>query len=277
MTPDLAHEHLADLASLLKERVGLHIRPDAFGSLKLALSVRLDALDPRPPAAHDYLALLRSDGGDEELRRLLPLVTVGKTSFFRDERQFAALSALLPELTRRPRSGGPPVAIWSAGCATGEEPYSIAMAAAEAGARPGEVEILATDVNPEAVAAAQAGRFPQRRAREIPPELLARWFDRGRDHCTASAALRAFVPEVRRHNLASSIFPRPAAGGWDVVFCRNVIIYFDRASQEMLFQRFFDALVPGGFLVLGKVETLLGPTRNQFVPVNPRERIFRKP
>jgi chemotaxis methyl-accepting protein methylase len=70
--------------------------------------------------------------------------------------------------------------------------------------------------------------------------------------------------------------PTPS-GGLDLIACRNVIIYFDRGSQEMLFQRFFDALVPGGFLVLGKVETLLGPTRNQFVPVNPRERIFRKP
>jgi chemotaxis protein methyltransferase CheR len=70
--------------------------------------------------------------------------------------------------------------------------------------------------------------------------------------------------------------PAPA-GGLDLITCRNVIIYFDRASQEALFARFFDALVPGGFLVLGKVETLLGPARQQFVTVNPRERIFRKP
>ena len=97
---------LVDLACLLKERVGLHVRADGQPALRLAVVARLDEL-PAVEDADGYLRLLRSDGGDEELRALLPLVTVGKTSFFRDDRQFRALHALLPDLLARPRAGGP--------------------------------------------------------------------------------------------------------------------------------------------------------------------------
>ena len=135
---------LVALAALLKERVGLHIRQDGHSAPKIALAARLDELRATVPDVAAYLEVLRSAAGDEELRRLLPLVTVGKTSFFRDGRQFRALEALFPALLQRARGGGRPISIWSAGCATGEEPYSIAMTAAEAGADPEHVEILAT-------------------------------------------------------------------------------------------------------------------------------------
>ena len=110
---EVATELLVEMAALLKERVGLHIRKDGHSALKIALAARLDELKGTAPDPAAYLALLRSSAGDEELRRLLPLVTVGKTSFFRDERQFRALEALLPDLLRRPRAGGRPVSIWS--------------------------------------------------------------------------------------------------------------------------------------------------------------------
>ena len=138
MTAAVTQEQVLALAAVLKERVGLHIRPDGHIALRIALAARLE--DPAPPAADGaaYLRLLQSPPGDEELRKLLPLVTVGKTSFFRDERQFGALEAILPGLVQRAHGGGRRVSIWSAGCATGEEPYSIAMTAAEAGGGPRE-------------------------------------------------------------------------------------------------------------------------------------------
>jgi chemotaxis protein methyltransferase CheR len=249
-------ELLGELAALLKERVGLHVRQDSFSALRLALTARLDELGPEVPDAAAYLALLGSDRGDEELRQLLPLVTVGKTSFFRDERQFQALRALLPGLAERGRRDGTPVRAWSAGCATGEEPYSIAMCCAEAGLEPGQVELLATDVNPEAVAFAARGLYEARRVRDIPQSLLQGHFDREGDAWRVRASLRRLIAAIRTHNLASSAFPAPSSGGWDVIFCRNVIIYFDTPTTQRVLEHFLRALVPGGYLFLGYSESL---------------------
>jgi len=249
-------ELLVALAALLKERVGLHIRQDSYSALALAVRARLEALAPGVPDAAAYLSLLGSPGGDEELRRLLPLVTVGKTSFFRDERQFQALRALLPGLRERPRGGGSPLRVWSAGCATGEEPYSIAMTCAEAGFEPAELELLATDVNPEAVAAAARGLYEARRVREVPQPLLGRHFDREGDAWRVRASLRRYVTAIRPHNLVSTLFPAPGYGAWDVIFCRNVIIYFDTPTTQRVLEQLLQALVPGGYLFLGYSESL---------------------
>jgi chemotaxis protein methyltransferase CheR len=249
-------ELLVELAALLKERVGLHIRQDSYSALKIALAARLEELAGKVGDAAAYLRLLRSEQGDEELRRLLPLVTVGKTSFFRDDRQFRALDALLPNLIARVRAGGRRIAVWSAGCATGEEPYSIAMALAEAGAEAEQVELLATDVNPEAVAYAAHGNYDGRRVREIPAPLLERHFDRDGDRFVVRASLRRYITAIRPHNLVSSVFPRPADGGWDVIFCRNVIIYFDTPTTQQVLTQFHAALAPGGTLFLGYSESL---------------------
>jgi chemotaxis protein methyltransferase CheR len=252
----IAPDQLVELAALLKERVGLHVRPDGHSALRLALGARLDELGAGAPDARAYLALLRSEaGGDEELRRLLPLVTVGKTSFFRDERQFRALEGLLPGLVARARGGGRRVSIWSAGCATGEEPYSIAMTAAGAAAEPEHLELLATDVNPEAVAQAARGAYESRRAREIPEPLRERYFDRDGDRYHVRASLRRFITAIRPHNLVSGAMPRPE-GGWDVIFCRNVIIYFDTPTTQHVLTQFLHALAPGGYLFLGYSESL---------------------
>ena len=256
MRVEAAGEQLSELASLLKERVGLHIRPDGYSALTIALSARFDALNGRIRGPLGYLELLRSPEGDEELRRLLPLVTVGKTSFFRDERQFRALAALMPGLLQAARARGRPVAIWSAGCATGEEIYSIAMTAAEAGAQPGELELLGTDVNPEAVSAAARGLFEARRVRDVPAGLVGRWFEGDGEGYRVRSDLRRLLAGVHPHNLVGEPFPRPQARGWDLIFCRNVIIYFDTPTTQQVLARFHDALHPGGFLFLGYSESL---------------------
>jgi chemotaxis protein methyltransferase CheR len=249
-------ELLVELASLLKERVGLHIRQDSYSALRIALAARLEELAGKVGDPAGYVALLRSEQGDEELRRLLPLVTVGKTSFFRDERQFRALQALLPPLVARVRSGGRKLSIWSAGCATGEEPYSIAMMLAEEGVDADEVELLATDVNPEAVSFAARGSFDARRVKDVPAPLLERHFDREGDHHVVRASLRRYITAIRPHNLVSAVFPRPADGGWDVIFCRNVIIYFDTPTTQQVLTQLHNALGAGAYLFLGYSESL---------------------
>jgi len=247
---------LSALAALLQSRVGLALRPEAQSALRLAVLARYE--DARPPAAplEGYLDLLASPAGEDELRLLLPLVTVGKTDFFRDERQFGALARLFPELLATARARGRPVSIWSAGCATGEEPCTIAMVAAEAGAGPGELEILATDVNPEAVAWAREGRYPERKVRAIPPALAARYFEPEGDGFRVGERLRSLLGRTEVHNLVASPAPRPRAGAWDAIFCRNVIIYFDTPTARGVLARFLEGLAPGGWLFLGYSESL---------------------
>jgi len=249
-------EPVAALAALLHERTGLATRPDGYPALRLAFLARLAEVRPGVRDAADYLDLLRSSEGDEELRRLLPLVTVGKTSFFRDERQFRALEALLPGMLESAKKRGGRVSIWSAGCATGEEVYSIAMSAAGAGVAPGDLSVLGTDVNPEAVAAASRGVFESRRLRDVPPALAERWFVPAPKGCAVSPELRRWVAGVRTHNLVAPNWPRIGPPGWDAIFCRNVIIYFDTATTQRLLARFLEALLPGGWLFLGYSESL---------------------
>ena len=136
-----------------------------------------------------------------------------------------------------------------------------------------QVDVLATDINEEILERARAARFSQLEVnRGLPASLLVRHFERCETEWRVLPAVRGMV-RFKNVNLADSFADLPAM---DVVFLRNVLIYFDRVTQEKLFQRFYDALAPGGFLVLGKVETLLGPTRTLFSAVDPRERIFRR-
>jgi chemotaxis protein methyltransferase CheR len=253
----IAAELLVDLAVLLKERVGLHIRQDSYSALRIAMAARLEELAGKVKDGAAYLTLLRSEQGDEELRRLLPLVTVGKTSFFRDDRQFRALGALLPALLSRVRAGGRRLSMWSAGCATGEEPYSLAMALAEEGFEPDQVDLLATDVNPEAVAYATQGSYDARRVREIPAPLLERHFAKDGERYVVRPSLRRYIAAIRPHNLVASVFPRPQdGGGFDIIFCRNVIIYFDTPTTQQVLTQFHHALAPGAYLFLGYSESL---------------------
>lgn len=245
--------HLQALAALLKERVGLDLPSDGTTPLLLALQERLGP-SPDAVAVERYIERLRA--GSDELRRILPLVTVGKTSFFRDERQFSAFESLLPELAQRARVEGRPLSIWSAGCATGEEPYSIAMALSKQGLQREEVEVLATDVNSEAVARAMAGRFTPDRMADVPEPLRSLYFEVQGGEWVARPSLRNMVGALRVHNLHGPQIPLPAAGAWDVIFCRNVLIYFDLEAARAVLQRFFNGLRPGGWLLLGYSESL---------------------
>jgi chemotaxis protein methyltransferase CheR len=245
---------LEALAALLLERAGLKITPDGYYGLRLALQARMPALGLSD--AQDYVRRLRQLAGEHELRSLLPLVTVGKTEFFRDTRQFQALEqVVLPELLSFARTEGRPLRIWSAGCATGEEPYSVAILCHELGARPNEFDVWATDLNPAAVETAQRGVFPVRRMVGLTEERIGRWF-------TLQANGYEVVPELRASvrfegmNLAAPVFHAVAAGSLDLILCRNVIIYFAQPTIQLLMEKFYDALRVGGVLLLGYSESL---------------------
>ncbi|MFL5345456.1 MAG: CheR family methyltransferase [Hyalangium sp.] len=252
---NVSQKALQQLAALLLERAGLKITPDGFHSLRLALSTRMPAVGLTDPEL--YVQRLREVGGEQELRALLPLVTVGHTEFFRDPKQFRALERfILPQLLAKARRELRKVFIWSAGCATGEEPYSMAMVMSELGALPTEVDIWATDLNLAAVENAKQGRFSVRRAGGIASERLERFFKPVEEGMEVQPHVRDYV-RFEGLNLAAPSFDHVVSpGSLDLILCRNVIIYFDLPTIRALMDRFLSALRPGGLLFLGYSESL---------------------
>jgi chemotaxis methyl-accepting protein methylase len=187
------------------------------------------------------------------LRSSLGALLIGVTGFFRDEVVFESLRrGPLPLLLRR--SAGRPLRVWSAGCSDGAELYSVAMLMAEAGALgPGRVELLGTDVRPEALERAAAGAFDAAAVNGVPADLLARYFhvEGGRYH--ADATLRRAARWRRADVLAA-----PEPGPWDVVLCRNLAIYLQPDAAAALWASLASVLRPGGLLVLGKAERPMG-------------------
>jgi chemotaxis protein methyltransferase CheR len=144
-----------------------------------------------------------------------------------------------------------PLAVWSAGCSSGEEPYSVAIALLEAGRQGRGDRILATDVSERLLAAARRGTYGAWSLRRLPPALAARYLP-GREEHRVAEEVRALV-EFRRHNLVAD----PAPGEFDVVLCRNVLIYFDGPIAAQVLLRLVEAVRPGGLLVVGPVELAL--------------------
>jgi chemotaxis protein methyltransferase CheR len=217
----------------------------------------------------DYARLL--DGDAREYEKLLDTLTINVTKLFRNWETYSALAdRVIPPLW----AFGSSLNVWSAGCSSGEEPYSLAVLLHQHALRVhdadrlAQVRVLGTDIDRESLARAARGTFVEAAFADTPADLRARYFSAQAPHAV-DPAVRAMVRFERR-----DLINEPAPNGQHLITCRNVLIYFDRETQEQLFRRFHDALVPGGFLVLGKVETLLGPTRSLFDPVDARERIF---
>ncbi|MFN2566901.1 MAG: protein-glutamate O-methyltransferase CheR, partial [Gemmatimonadaceae bacterium] len=223
----------------------------------------------------DYARVLDRDAMEYE--RLLDALTINVTRLFRNKEVFAAIGArVIPEIwqwpTRRLR-------VWSAGCSSGEEAYSLAAlmhrhsAERGAGSALSRVDILGTDVHGPSLEAAAEGVYAESAFEEVPPEIREAYFGGREARNRASPELRRLV-RFESHDLLRE---RPPADGYALILCRNVLIYFDRPSQERLFEQFYQALAPGGFLVLGMVETLFGEARGRFATLDARARIFRRP
>ncbi len=236
--------------------------------LKRRLAVRMRARGVH--TYDDYSRLLDDD--THEYEHLLDALTINVTKFYRNAETWDALAR--PHLAALWRARRGHVRVWSAGCASGEEPYTIAVLLAEvAGAASlAHAFVDATDVDRLSLERTRQARYPESAFTEMPADLQRRYF-------TAEPP-RQPVPAVRglvriiAHDLMREPPPHPP---YDLVVCRNVVIYFERQAQERLFQVFVDALAPGGILLLGKVETLFGPARERLSLVDPRERIYTKP
>ena len=221
----------------------------------------------------DYARVLDTDAAEYE--RLLDALTINVTKLFRNWETYAVIAdRVIPALWSTENAQ---IKVWSAGCSSGEEPYSLAAlfhrhaeALGQLDALARRVSVLGSDIDVRCLAAAEAGAFEEGDFADTPLALRQRYF--------APAAPFTIVPEVRRlvrFERRDLLAEAPPPGPHHLIVCRNVLIYFDRDTQERLFEKFHAALAPDGFLVLGKVETLLGDARTRFIAVEGRERVFR--
>lgn len=248
----LGIEDFRRFQELLKHECGIFFHDDKRDYLGHILAERLQECGSRNFAEYHDLVTDSARGG-REFPSFLNAVTVGETFFFRNPGQFEVLMKnILPELIARNQTT---LNIWSAGCSKGDEPYSIAIALLETIPFPDEwdINLVATDINTDFLEAAKKGIYNEYHLREIPREYIGRYFERrGKDF--------AIVPKVKRlvrfvrHNLVRD--PPPMANP-DIIFCRNVIIYFDQSTIKEVIHRFFEALKEDGVLFLGHAETLL--------------------
>ena len=247
-------ESFAFVADLVRRRSGIVLETGK----EYLVEGRLLPL-ARAAAAADvdtYVRTLRALSRPEHLESIVDALTTNETSRFRVAQPFRALTDhIVPELTSR-RSVMPDATlrIWSAACSSGQEPYSIAMALSDV-MPAGRVRILATDISAEMLDRAKRARYSQLEVnRGLPAPMLVRHFTRVGTDWEVSPALRAQV-SFARHNLLESV---PVGGPFDVVFLRNVLIYFDLATKQEVLRRVARALRPGGYLLLGAAETTMG-------------------
>ncbi len=234
---------------------GIHLADNKKELVYGRVTRRLRAL--RLQSFSDYIALLES-GDASELEQFTNMITTNLTSFFREMHHFDFLTQdVIPTLMKnKPR--GSRIRIWSAGCSTGEEPYSIAMALRESipGLAGWDVKILATDLDSEVLAHGAAGVYADDRVNGIPSIYLEKYFEKGRGPNAGKVRVKEEVRNMitfRRLNLMENW---PMKGPMDVIFCRNVVIYFDKPTQTRLFAKFFNILADDGRLFVGHSEAL---------------------
>lgn len=250
--PELTPQQLDLLRGVIETRVGLHYGGSRRDSLRRALITRFPQCGVSDWKA--YARLLASGNPSQgEFRQLLRLIAITETGFFRIPAHFKALrDVLIPAIIAECPAGT--LNIWSAGCSTGEEPYSIAMALAGAAMRGRRIDMLATDLSADVLERAREARYGERAVRGVPRGRLPRYFCRRTEGYDVK-------PEIRRavtfapFNLASLTYPRPHGAGWDIIFCRNVLMYFRPRTAQQALARLRLALRPGGFLILGPAES----------------------
>ena len=254
----LGADAFSALAEIARKESGLELLPEKRLMVQSRLKPRVRALQMTD--IEDYAKHLKSESGQSELRNMISALTTNVTHFFRENHHFDQLTEQMIPVFRRKIENGERIRIWSAGCSKGQEPYSIAIHLLHAlpqleGA---DFRILATDIDPKVVTFARQGQYDAKEVEARPEHYTNSFFEPGSEPGQLSVTKR-----VREHitfNELNLMHAWPMTGTFDVIFCRNVVIYFNVDTQEKLWPRFANALQPDGLLFLGHSERIAVPT-----------------
>jgi chemotaxis protein methyltransferase CheR len=251
-----APAHLTDkLVQLISQRTMMQFGVERNNHFLGTLADRTKATNSESIA--NYVLKVMSPLGASELQILIDALTINETTFFRNLPQINLCSqVIIPEIIARKRTTGVKrLDIWSAACSTGQEVYTLAISAYEAlkFVPAWAVKVWGTDISPTVLDTARRGVYPKARLDTMPPQILSRYFDATDNEIKVKDVLKQMT-SFREHNLRDPFPPLT----YDIIFCRNVMIYFSRADQEDLARRFRERLTPGGFLFIGHSESLQG-------------------
>ncbi|HET6431090.1 protein-glutamate O-methyltransferase [Dyella sp.] len=257
--PQLRDTEFEFLRQFVYQQCGIALSEQKRQLVQGRLLRRLRALRLRDFA--DYCELLRRDP-DAELGELASAISTNVTSFFREMHHYDLLvNELLPAWLAAKKASGERLRIWSAGCSTGEEPYALAMVLAEAMERSNstvDAKILATDLSPQALEQARRGVYAHDRLGGVSDERRKRWFLRGQGEYDGLVSVHPRLRELVSILPLNLLHDWPMQGPFDAIFCRNVVIYFDKPTKEKLFTRYARLLPVGGYLFLGHSESMHG-------------------
>ena len=247
------------ISRLVHEQCGINLHDGKKELVKARLGKRLREGNFR--SFKEYYQHVTSNDGTDELISMIDSLSTNLTYFFREESHFQALTGIIAAFLKEAQAGKRParMRLWSAGCSTGEEPYSLAMTMRECcGDSGAEIQIVATDISTRVLATAVKGIFAKEKLKNVPPATIRRYFQIGSG---TSEGLYRIKPEVRgmvqfsRFNLMAV---PPSNFVFDIIFCRNVLIYFDKETKGALIKRFYQCLNKGGYFFAGHSESLTG-------------------
>jgi len=259
-----------ELKKIIKRKIGFNCEDYKQPHLKRRLAVRLRFTKSK--SYKDYYNLLLKSA--EEEKQLKETLTVNVTELFRNPEMFESVRTnVLAELIKS-KGENRVLKIWSAGCSNGEEASSIAIMLREflgASFKKYNISILCTDIDEDSLAKAEKAVFNPKTLEKISKERLDRFFVKTDNNYMLNDELRKLL-KVKHHDMISD----PKLSGFDLIFCRNVTIYFEQKLQEILYMNFYNALNEGGYFVMGKTESLVGPVGSMFKAVDLKERIYRR-
>ena len=252
----LTDKEFNQIRKLVIEHTGISLSDAKRNLVYSRLSKRLRKLNIE--SFGSYIRLLETSAGKDELVNFTNAITTNLTSFFREKHHFDFMkSDVLPNLLKV-NADSKQIRIWSAGCSTGEEPYSIAMAIREliSESQNWDIRILATDLDTNVLAHAKAGVYALERIEGLSKLRRKQWFLRGKGKQTDFVKVRPELKSMISFRKLNLMEPWPIKSQFDIIFCRNVVIYFDKPTQKVLFKRYHEVLKSRGHLFIGHSETM---------------------
>ena len=259
ISTDLKDIDYERISRLVYEQCGINLHEGKKELVKARLGKRLR--EGNFNSFGEYYRYVATDDGTAELISMIDSLSTNLTYFFREESHFQKLRNMIKLMVKTSNQEGlsEKLRIWSAGCSTGEEPYSLAMTVCESvNGLSGDVKIMATDISTRVLQIADKGIFGKERLNNVPPAILKKYFQMGSGSCEGQFLIKKNIRDMVQFSRFNLMDTPPPNYRFDIIFCRNVMIYFDKATQEALVSRFHQCLNRGGHLFVGHSESLTG-------------------